>query len=119
VRRVVLAVLAGLVALGVIGGGIWWFGRPEPVSGAKPAGAPAVGSCWTVDAAASREAHPWPGRPVDCAQPHTVEIFLLGQVNADLIRQARDGEGDDAKLAAKVPRPRPPGWAATRRSPAT
>lgn len=41
-----------LVAALVAAGALWWFTRPEQIPTAVPAGAPPVGSCWTVDPAA-------------------------------------------------------------------
>lgn len=99
-RDLILAALV-LGAAIAIGAG-YWASRPSAVSTSTPAAAPRVGSCWALDAAASRGAHPWPGQPVDCAQSHTVEVFLVGQVDVDLVRQARDASGDDAKLAENL-----------------
>jgi Septum formation len=87
-----------LVAALAIGLGVW-FGRPDPVSTQTPAGAPGVDSCWQVDQAASQGAHPWPAQPVDCAGLHTVDVFSVGQVDTDLVKQARDAEGDARRLA--------------------
>lgn len=99
-RNVVTAALI-VGAVAAIGVG-YWASRPVPVSTTAPAGTPAVGSCWVVDVTASRAAHPWPGPAVDCTRPHTVEVFLVGQVDVELIRQARDGSGSDATLAENL-----------------
>jgi Septum formation len=101
-RRVLPAIVGGLLAVALVGGLVWWFGRPEPVSTQTPAGAPGVDTCWRVDQVDTRGAHPWPATPVDCAQPHTVDIFTVGQVDPDLVRQARDAEGEAATLAENL-----------------
>lgn len=94
--RVALAV--ALVVLAVAGG-VWWYNRPEPVRHTTPVGAPRAGTCYRVDAAAARAALPWTGHDVPCTGPHTVELFAVGQVDDELIRAARDAEGDRAERA--------------------
>ncbi len=90
--------IAALVV--VLGGAVfWWYSRPEAVPTKPPAAAPAVGSCWSVDATAARTAFPWSGSPVDCTASHTAEVYYLGQIDASLIRQDHKAKGDDKTIA--------------------
>src|SRR5215217_4824109 len=100
-KRVVgVIVFAALVAAAV--GGAYWLSRPDQVSAAVPKAAPAAGSCWKVDSTRAADAFPWPGRPVDCGDPHTAEVFQVGQVDRELAARARDATGDDAKVDRTV-----------------
>src|SRR5512139_3337323 len=94
--RVALAVVLVVLA---VAGGVWWYNRPAPVRHTTPAGAPRAGTCYRVDAVAARAALPWTGHDVPCTGPHTVELFAVGQVDDELIRAARDAEGDRAERA--------------------
>ncbi|GAA2604759.1 hypothetical protein GCM10010399_39710 [Dactylosporangium fulvum] len=92
------------VVLVLLGGGASWIlhdnGRAIPST--PSAGAPPVGSCWQIDAARTTAAFPWPGAPVDCAGPHTVEVFHVGQVGMDLLHRLDDAEGEDVKLTENL-----------------
>jgi hypothetical protein len=90
---------AVVVGIALVGTGIWWFNRPEPIPTRPPASAPPVGSCWRVDAAGARAALPWSGAPVGCATEHTAEIFHVGQVDHELIGKARSARGSEVTLA--------------------
>jgi hypothetical protein len=96
-RLIGLGVLA-LVAVGVV----WWVNRGTPIPDHPPAGAPKVGSCWTVSPQTAQHALPWPGRSVDCAGPHTVEVYHVGQVDRDLIERARARSGTDRTVAVNL-----------------
>ena len=98
--RVRLAVVAvcGLVAAGAV----WWINRDAPVPTKLPASAPQVGSCWLVDPTAAQATLPWPGGPLDCAKPHTAEVYHVGQVDADLVRRARGAKGDETTIATNL-----------------
>ncbi len=98
--RVGLVVLVVGVIVAV--GALWWANRAEPIPTAVPAAAPTVGSCWTVDPATARSALPWPGGQVECAKPHTAEVYHVGQVDHDLIDRARGAKGDDATIATNL-----------------
>jgi hypothetical protein len=98
--RIGLAVL--VVAVLAVAGVVAWVNRDEPIPTAVPAGAPKVGSCWTVDAATARGALPWPAGQVDCAQPHTAEVYHVGQVDHDLIGHARGAKGDETTIATNL-----------------
>jgi hypothetical protein len=91
---IVFVVLAALVA-----GGAYWLTRPTEVSAARPKAAPAVGSCWNVDPATAGSTFPWPGRPVDCAGTHTVEVVHVAQVDRELAAKAQDGDGNEATVS--------------------
>jgi hypothetical protein len=98
--RVGLGVLVVAVLVGA--GVLAWINRDEPIPTTVPAAAPRVGSCWTVDAAAAQRALPWPGAPVDCGQPHTAEVYHVGQVDHDLISRARGAKGDGTTIATNL-----------------
>jgi hypothetical protein len=97
-RNSKLLIAAALVVVLAIAG-FWWFSRPEKISTTLPSGAPAVGSCWNLDAAVARTALPWPGSAVDCTAEHTVEVYYVGQSDRDLIRQDHKSKGDDRVIA--------------------
>jgi hypothetical protein len=89
-----------VVVVALIVGGAYLFTRPareRAVPTRPPAGAPAVGSCWQIDSATAQEALPWPGSPVDCAAPHTVEIFYLAQAGTDLLHRLDKAKRGNAK----------------------
>ena len=91
--------VGAMVAIGVG----YWESRPDPIDTDLPASAPAVGSCWPVtEDTAARSAFPWPEPAVDCAAPHTAEVYHVAQVPVDLIRQARDSEGEDRTVAISL-----------------
>src|SRR2546423_5450532 len=96
-RLVFVAVVAAAVAVGV-----WWINQGDPIPDHRPASAPKVGSCWTVSPQTARRALPWPGRPVDCAGPHTAEVYHVGQVDRDLVQRARAASGDDRTVAVNL-----------------
>ena len=95
-RLVFLAVLA------LLAGGVYWALRPREIPTTPPTGAPKAGSCWAVDDPTAHQAFPWPGNPVDCAQPHTMEIFHVGQVDHALIREKDSKEGQNAAIAQSL-----------------
>jgi len=101
-RKSLVAVLVFVALVAVAGGGAYWVTRPDEVSAALPAAAPAVGSCWKIDSRTGAEPFPWPGRPVDCGGAHTAEIFQLGQVDRELAARARDAEGDEARASRQL-----------------
>jgi hypothetical protein len=90
--------VAALVVV-LAGGAFWWLRRPEQIPTRAPAGAPAIGSCWSVASAEAAGAFPWSGSPVPCTDNHTVEIYYLGQVDAALIRQQHRAKGSDRTIA--------------------
>jgi hypothetical protein len=94
-----------VVVLALLGGGVYWMyerGQGRDIPSAPPAAAPKTGSCWKIDAAGARAAFPWPGQAVDCAGPHTVEVFHVGQAGKDLLHRFDDAKGDDVKLAQNL-----------------
>ncbi|TML30944.1 MAG: hypothetical protein E6G35_05475 [Actinobacteria bacterium] len=93
--------LVALVAAAVAAG-VWWINQGDPIPDHPPASAPKVGSCWTVSPQTARRALPWPGRPVDCAGPHTAEVYHVGQVDRDLVQRARAASGDDRTVAVNL-----------------
>jgi hypothetical protein len=92
-----LIAAAVVVALAIAG--FWWLSRPEKIPTSAPAGTPAAGSCWNVPADAARGTLPWPGSAVECTAGHTVEIYHVGQVDRDLIRQDHKAKGDEKVIA--------------------
>jgi hypothetical protein len=102
VRKRFVGVIVFVVLVAAIVGGSYWLAQPDKVSAAMPKGAPAPGSCWKVDPAAAAAAFPWPGHAVDCGTAHTAEVFQVGQVNRELAAQARQGAGDEAKVAQRL-----------------
>jgi hypothetical protein len=99
-KRVLLIV----VVLALIGGGAYWLLRDtsRKIPHTPPAGAPQVGSCWKVDAAGAKGAFPWAGGPVDCAGPHTVEVFHVGQAGDDMLHRLDEAEGENVKIAQNL-----------------
>ena len=91
--------VAAALVLILAGVAFWWFSRPEKIATSAPAGTPAVNSCWDVDEATARAAFPWKGSAVDCTASHTVEVYYIGQADADLIRQDHKAKGDDKTIA--------------------
>ncbi len=96
--RLLLLAAVALVAVGVL----WWINRAPSIPEHPPASAPAVGSCWTVSPQTAKRALPWPGKPVNCAGPHTAEVYHVGQVDRDLVSRARGAKGDDQKVAVNL-----------------
>jgi hypothetical protein len=99
-QRVVLIA----VVLALLGGGAYWLlrGGDRDIPSAPAAGAPKAGSCWKIDAAGAKAAFPWPGDPVDCAGAHTVEVFHVGQVGADLLHRLDKAKGDDVTITQNL-----------------
>jgi hypothetical protein len=93
-----IALTVFVVGVALVAGGAYWLTRPEQVSAERPKDAPAAGSCWNVNEKVAESAFPWPGPPVDCAAPHTAEIFFAGQVDRELAAKAARAKGDEAKL---------------------
>jgi hypothetical protein len=102
VSRAWISRLVFLAVLALLAGGVYWAIRPREIPTTPPSGAPKVGSCWTVDEAAAHNAFPWSGSPVDCAQPHTMEVFHVGQVDHALIREKDSKEGQNAAIAQSL-----------------
>jgi hypothetical protein len=96
--RLLLLAAVALVAIGVV----WWVNRAPSIPERPPAGAPAVGSCWKVSPETAKRALPWPGKPVDCAGPHTAEVYHVGQVDRDLVSRARGAKGTDQTVAVNL-----------------
>lgn len=84
--------------------GYWWQQRhgADPAGRALPSGAPTAASCWTVDETAAMSAFPWPSAPVDCALPHTAEVFHLGQVDPKLVEALSKATGEEVKLTENL-----------------
>jgi hypothetical protein len=93
-----IAVTVFVVLVALVGGGVYWLTRPAKASTERPKDAPAAGSCWNVNEKAAATAFPWPGTSVDCAAPHTAEVFFIGQVNREVAAKAARAKGDEAKL---------------------
>jgi putative regulator of septum formation len=95
-----------LLAIGVLAvvvvGAVWYINRSEPIPTRPPAGAPHPGSCFAVTPDQAQQALPWPGGPVACTSAHTAEVYHVGQVDHDLISQARKAKGDPAKIAMNL-----------------
>ncbi len=95
-----------LLSLGVlavlVGGAVWYINRTEPIPSKPPAGAPKAGTCFQVSPDQAQQAMPWPGGPVGCGSAHTAEVYFVGQVDHDLINQARKAKGDTAKVAMNL-----------------
>ena len=95
---IVLAVLAVL-------GGLYWMyerGQGRDIPSTAPAGAPKEGTCYKVDAAGAKAALPWDGRPVDCADAHTVELFHVAQVGKDLLHRLDAAKGEEEVKIAQA-----------------
>ncbi|HTJ37392.1 MAG TPA: septum formation family protein [Dactylosporangium sp.] len=91
-----------VAVLALLGGGLYWMyerGQGRDIPSTPPAGAPKEGTCYKVDAAGAKAALPWDGQPVDCAGPHTVELFHVGQVSKDLLHRLDAAKGEDVKIA--------------------
>ncbi len=90
-----IAVVVVAVAVTVL----WLANRTAPIPTTPSAAAPAIGSCWNVDQNTVTSVLPWTGAaPVACATTHTAEVFYVGQVDADLIRNGRTAKGQDADI---------------------
>lgn len=87
-----------LVLVAVIVSVLWLTNRSSAVPGKPPAAAPAVGSCWNVADTTVTSLLPWSSTPVDCAGKHTAEVFYVGQVDRDLVRNGRTAKGQDAQV---------------------
>jgi hypothetical protein len=97
VRRWLPPVIAIVVVAAVVTF-VWLANRSTPVPSKPPASAPAVGSCWNVADATVGSTLPWPSTPVDCASTHTAQVFYVGQVDHDLVRNGRTAKGQDAQI---------------------
>jgi hypothetical protein len=98
VRKPLIGLTVFVVLAALVAGVVYWLTRPDEVSAERPEGAPAAGSCWNVNEKVAETAFPWPGAPVDCAVPHTAEVFFVGQVDRQLAAKAARANGDEAKL---------------------
>jgi hypothetical protein len=92
-----------VAALVVIVGLAYFLSRPpkdRTIPSTPPKGAPAVGSCWTVEPAVAQQAMPWPGNPVDCGAKHTAEVFFVAQASPDLLHRLDRAKADNEKKVA-------------------
>ncbi len=96
--RRLMPVAVAVLVLAVIATALWWFNRSTAIPSALPKSAPAVGSCWDVDAHVISDTLPWPGDPVACTAPHTAEIFYTGQVDHALLKAAKTAKGSAAQV---------------------
>lgn len=96
-RLIGIGVVA-VVAIGVV----WWINRDAPIPDQPPKGAPGVGTCWTVSPKTAQRAYPWPGKAVDCAGPHTAEVYHVGQADKDLVKRSRAKSGEDRTVAVNL-----------------
>lgn len=88
-----------VVVVAVVVTVLWLANRTAPIPTTPPATAPALGSCWNVDANTATSLIPWTGAsPVACTATHTAEVFYVGQVDHDLIRTGRSAKGQDAQI---------------------
>ncbi len=97
-RRVLPVAIAALVLAG-IALGLYFANRQGPIPTSSSA-SPAVGSCWNVTSVSAPM--PWPGQPVDCATPHTAEIFYAAQVDRSLIKDYRAAKPGQDQEAASI-----------------
>lgn len=100
-RRLLPTAIAALV-LAVVISLLWWVNRSKPIPSTPPSSAPTVGSCWNLDPATAAGQAPWPGKPVDCAAAHTVEVFYVGQVDHVLIKNQRTASGQQKNVNSLV-----------------
>jgi hypothetical protein len=93
-------VLAAASAALLIAGAAYVFLRngDDPAAAALAGNAPAVGSCWSVERPAAEGSLPWPGAAVDCAQPHTAELFHVDRVDPALVADAARAKGRERLL---------------------
>jgi hypothetical protein len=91
-----------VVVIVIVGTVLWLANRSTPVPTTTPKAAPAVRSCWNVDAATIGHQLPWPGSPVACTAAHTAEIVSVGQVDRQLVRTAQKATGQDATVNSFV-----------------
>jgi hypothetical protein len=100
-RRLLPPAIA-VVVIAVVGTVLWLANRSAPIPTATPKTAPAVRSCWNVDAATIGRQLPWSGSPVACTAAHTAEIVSVGQVDQRLVRTAQNAKGQDATVNSFV-----------------
>ena len=100
-RRLLPPAIAVLV-IAVVGTVLWLANRSAPIPTTTPKTAPAVRSCWNVDAATIGHQLPWSGSPVACTAAHTAEIVSVGQVDQRLVRTAQKAKGQDATVNSFV-----------------
>jgi hypothetical protein len=101
-RRILFPVGIAVLVIAVVSGLLWWVNRTGPIPTTPPSAAPAVGSCWNLDATTAGGQAPWPGTAVDCAAPHTVEVFYVGQVDHSLIVAERRASGQEKDVNSLV-----------------
>lgn len=101
-RRAALPAAIALVILAVVSAVFWWFNRSVSVPTTAPSTTPAVGSCWNLDVSTATGQAPWGGKPVDCASPHTVEVFFAGQVDQALVRNQKKSSGQQKQVNTLV-----------------
>ena len=97
-RKLAVGVALAAAAAAAVAG----YALTRPADAGPPKGTPGAGSCWAVDEAATRQAFPWPGQPVDCQREHTAEVFHVDRVDAALAERAKAARGDEARLAQNI-----------------
>jgi Septum formation len=100
-RRLLPPAIA-VVVVAIVGSVLWLANRSTPIPTTIPKTAPAVRSCWNVDAARIGTQLPWLGSPVVCTAAHTAEIVSVGQVDQRLVRTAQKATGQDATVNSFV-----------------
>ena len=96
-RRWLPPVIVVVVVAAVVGV-LWLVNRQSPIPDKPPATAPAVGSCWDVASSTVTAQPPWPSTPVSCTDSHTAEVYYVGQVDHDLVRNGRAAKGQQAQI---------------------
>lgn len=100
-RRLLPPAIA-VVVIAVVGSVLWLANRSTPIPTTIPKVAPAVRSCWDVDAPRIGTQLPWPGAPIACTAAHTAEVVSVGQVDQRLVRTAQNAKGQDASVNSFV-----------------
>ena len=89
-----------VAALLVIVAAAYFLSRPpadRTIPTSPPKGAPAVGSCWTVDPGVAQQAMPWPGSPVDCGAEHAAEVIFVAQASPDRLHRLDRAKAENEK----------------------
>ena len=100
-RRLLPPAIA-VVMVAIVGSVLWLANRSTPIPTTILKTAPAVRSCWNVDAARIGTQLPWLDSPVACTAAHTAEIVSVGQVDQRLVRTAQKAKGQDASVNSFV-----------------
>ncbi len=101
-RRRFVPIAIAVVIIAVVAGLLLWVNRGGSIPTKPPSSAPAAGSCWNLDTGTAGGQAPWPGRPVGCDTPHTVEVFYVGQVDHALIVNQRRASGQQKQVNSLV-----------------